>query len=152
LQTHLVSERLREFFVEQWNFLEEKISRSKARLFEEVTASMLGSCDSYKTQLLHGTDYWRTVLDAASGIGVYGNNGVAAGDFDNDGFDDLYICQPSGLPNRLYRNRGDGTSRMQPKNPALLSSTQLLAPSLRISRIADFKICSSFAILDLCCF
>ena len=40
---------------------------------------------------------------------VYGNNGVAAGDFDNDGFDDLYVCQPAGLPNRLYRNRGDGT-------------------------------------------
>ncbi len=34
---------------------------------------------------------------------------MAAGDFDNDGFDDLYICQPAGLPNRLYRNRGDGT-------------------------------------------
>ncbi len=29
--------------------------------------------------------------------------------FDNDGFDDLYVCQPAGLPNRLYRNRGDGT-------------------------------------------
>ena len=28
---------------------------------------------------------------------------------DDDGLDDLYICQPSGLPNRLYRNRGDGT-------------------------------------------
>ena len=42
-------------------------------------------------------------------IDVYGNNGVAAGDFDNDGFDDLYVCQPAGLPNRLYRNRGDGT-------------------------------------------
>ena len=37
------------------------------------------------------------------------NNGVAAGDFDNDGFDDFYVCQPAGLPNRLYRNRGDGT-------------------------------------------
>ncbi len=40
---------------------------------------------------------------------MYGNCGVAAGDFDNDGLDDLYVCQPSGLPNRLYRNRGDGT-------------------------------------------
>src|SRR5438477_7429788 len=30
-------------------------------------------------------------------------------DIDNDGFDDVYLCQPAGLPNRLYRNRGDGT-------------------------------------------
>ena len=59
--------------------------------------------------MLRGSDYWRTVLDGACGIDVYGNNGVAAGDFDNDGFDDLYVCQPAGLPNRLYRNRGDGT-------------------------------------------
>ena len=65
--------------------------------------------DSYKEQLLHGADYWRTVLDGAVGVDVYGNNGVAVGDFDNDGRDDLYICQPAGLPNRLYRNRGDGT-------------------------------------------
>ena len=34
---------------------------------------------------------------------------MAAGDYDNDGFDDFYVCQPAGLPNRLYRNRGDGT-------------------------------------------
>jgi len=27
------------------------------------------------------------------------------GDFDNDGFDDFYLCQPAGLPNRLYRNK-----------------------------------------------
>ncbi len=65
--------------------------------------------ESYTSQMLRGSDYWRTVLDGACGIDVYGNNGVAAGDYDNDGFDDLYVCQPSGLPNRLYRNRGDGT-------------------------------------------
>jgi len=46
---------------------------------------------------------------APAAIDVYGNTGLAAGDIDDDGFDDLYICQPAGLPNRLYRNRGDGT-------------------------------------------
>ena len=60
-------------------------------------------------QMLRGADHWRTVLDGAIGVDVYSNNGVAAGDFNNDGFDDFYACQPAGLPNRLYRNRGDGT-------------------------------------------
>jgi Flp pilus assembly protein TadD/peroxiredoxin len=77
--------------------------------FIDVTSQALGTNDSYKSQLLRGADYWRTVLDGACGIDVYGNNGIAAGDFDNDGLDDLYVCQPAGLPNRLYRNRGDGT-------------------------------------------
>ncbi len=59
--------------------------------------------------MLPGVDHWRTVLDGASGIDIYGHNGVSVGDIDGDGFDDLYVCQPAGLPNRLYRNRGDGT-------------------------------------------
>ncbi|MBS1839841.1 MAG: VCBS repeat-containing protein [Acidobacteria bacterium] len=95
--------------IDKWRFLMENTSFSKSAFFKDVSPSLLGDCESYKNQLLRGTDYWRTVLDGASGMGVYGNNGVAAGDFDNDGFDDLYVCQPSGLPNRLYRNRGDGT-------------------------------------------
>src|SRR5208282_3153431 len=78
-------------------------------IFIDVTSQALGQTESYRRQMLHGVDYWRTVLDAACGIDIYGNNGLAAGDFDKDGLDDLYICQPSGLPNRLYRNRGDGT-------------------------------------------
>ena len=94
---------------QKWVASEETVSRVRQPAFVDVSLQSLGQVESYRTQLLGGVDYWRTVLDGATGIDVYGNNGVAAGDYDSDGFDDLYICQPSGLPNRLYRNRGDGT-------------------------------------------
>ena len=38
----------------------------------------------------------------------YYGMGVAVGDYDNDGFDDLYLTYFGG-PNQLYRNRGDGS-------------------------------------------
>jgi tetratricopeptide (TPR) repeat protein len=93
----------------RWETGEETMSLAHGPAFVDVTSEALGHTESYSSQLLRGSDYWRTVLDGACGIDVYGNNGVAVGDYDNDGFDDLYLCQPSGLPNRLYRNRGDGT-------------------------------------------
>ena len=93
----------------QWEATEETVSRAREPIFIDVTSQALGQTESYKNQMAHGVDYWRTVLDGACGMDVYGNNGLAVGDFDNDGFDDLYVCQPAGLPNRLYRNRGDGT-------------------------------------------
>jgi tetratricopeptide (TPR) repeat protein/peroxiredoxin len=93
----------------KWQPLSEIQSLSYQPIFVDITSTALKAVPSYRTQMLRGTDYWRTALDAATGIDIYGNNGIAAGDYDNDGFDDLYICQPSGLPNRLYHNRGDGT-------------------------------------------
>ena len=93
----------------RWTAIEESLSRARQPIFLDVTRQALGQTDSYNNQMLHGMDYWRTILDGAVGIDVYGNRGLAAGDFDNDGLDDLYICQPPGLPNRLYHNRGDGT-------------------------------------------
>ncbi len=92
-----------------WSASEEIVTRAADRIFIDITPQALGQIDSYKNQLRRGTDYWRTVLDGAIGVDVYGNNGVAVGDVDDDGADDLYVCQPAGLPNRLYRNRGDGT-------------------------------------------
>jgi tetratricopeptide (TPR) repeat protein/peroxiredoxin len=93
----------------RWEAGDETVAVARGPVFIDVSAQALGGADSYRQQMLRGADYWRTVLDGACGIDVYGNNGIAAGDFDNDGFDDLYVCQPAGLPNRLYRNRGDGT-------------------------------------------
>ena len=93
----------------KWEAGEETRSIAEGPVFLDVTSQALGKQESYQKQMLRGADYWRTVLDGAIGVDVYSNNGVAAGDFDNDGFDDFYVCQPAGLPNRLYRNRGDGT-------------------------------------------
>lgn len=95
--------------VTQWSAEAEMRSRLTGSGFADVTAAALGQNDSYRQQMLLGIDHWRTVLDGACGIDIYGNNGVCVGDIDGDGLDDIYVCQPAGLPNRLYKNRGDGT-------------------------------------------
>ena len=97
------------FQIRRWHALDETLSRSASPVFVDITAAALGKNSSYSAQILRGVDYWRTVIDGASGIDIYGHNGVSVADIDNDGFDDLYICQPAGLPNRLYRNLRDGT-------------------------------------------
>jgi tetratricopeptide (TPR) repeat protein len=97
------------FRLRSWRWLSETMARATSPVYVDVTAAALGGNSSYEQQLLYGTDYWRTVLDGASGIDIYGHNGVSVADIDNDGFDDLYVCQPAGIPNRLYRNRGGGT-------------------------------------------
>lgn len=98
-----------DFRIRTWKALDEIRSRTVSPIFADITPFALANNSSYHDQLQHGSDYWRTVLDGACGIDVYGHNGLSVGDINNDGFDDVYICQPAGLPNRLYRNRGDGT-------------------------------------------
>jgi tetratricopeptide (TPR) repeat protein/peroxiredoxin len=97
------------FQLVNWRALDETLSRTANRVFSDISSAAFGRNSSYHDQLLHGSDYWRTVLDGACGIDIYGHNGISVGDIDNDGFDDVYVCQPAGLPNRLYQNRGNGT-------------------------------------------
>ena len=82
---------------------------ARASGFSENTDQVFRGIESFRKQLSLGIDHWRDSLDAAVGVSVYGHQGVSLGDFDGDGLDDLYVSQPSGLPNRLYRNNGDGT-------------------------------------------
>ncbi len=95
--------------VRRWRFLDETRARSSKPWYEDIAPNAFAHASSYTDQMLRGVDDWRTVLDGACGIDIYGHNGVSVGDIDGDGFDDLYVCQPAGVPNRLYRNRGDGT-------------------------------------------
>jgi len=97
------------FQLKTWRALGETQSHAANPIYVDIAAPAFASNSSFASQLQRGSDYWRTVLDGACGIDIYGHNGVSVGDVDGDGFDDLYVCQPAGLPNRLYRNRGDGT-------------------------------------------
>jgi enediyne biosynthesis protein E4 len=68
-----------------------------------------------------GPEYWNrlfhqkadgTFEDVTEKAGLQGvgyGMGVAVGDYDNDGFEDLYVTAYGG--NRLYHNNGDGTFR-----------------------------------------
>ena len=78
--------------------------------FHDATAHVFGSTPSFRDQLSCGNPYWRTHLDAATGIDTDGNQGIAVGDIDNDGIDEIYVCQSGGLPNRLYKLRPDLTA------------------------------------------
>jgi Tfp pilus assembly protein PilF len=95
--------------VQTWSAEPEVRSRLTGPGFTEITGHCLEANSVGMAQLIPGIDYWRTALDGASGIDVFGNHGVSVGDIDGSGFDSFYVSQPSGLPNRLYRNRGDGT-------------------------------------------
>ena len=98
-----------ELLLHSWDTAEETQTLARSPIYIDIASAVFGANPSYAAQMMHGTDYWRTTLDAASGIDIYGHNGVSIADVDNDGLDDLYVCQPAGLPNRLYRNRGDRT-------------------------------------------
>ena len=102
-------ERQTSWKVHKWTAAPEIRSRLNGPGFIDVTADSLDHGTGGMAQLHSGIDYWRTALDGASGIDVFGNHGIAVGDIDGSGYDSFYVCQPSGLPNRLYRNRGDGT-------------------------------------------
>ena len=84
-------------------------SRAKAPIFTDVSDAVLGSNDSFRRQLNTGLDDWMATFDSVLTRDSNGHHGVSVGDADGDGLDDIYVAQPSGLPNRLYRARGDGT-------------------------------------------
>ena len=80
-------------------------------LFSDCTQSVMGDTPSYAQQVLPGISHWLTRVTSGVGMSIFGMNGLAVGDVNGDGLDDLYICDSGGLPNRLYVQNRDGTVR-----------------------------------------
>ena len=79
-------------------------------LFADCTKSAIGHNACFEEQLLHGQEHWLRRRQTALGISNFGHHGLAVGDVNGDGLEDLYVCQTGGLPNRLLVQNPDGTA------------------------------------------
>jgi hypothetical protein len=78
-------------------------------LFVERTADLLGACRSYQDQLRYGLQHWVDRIEKPILFDFMGHHGLAIGDANGDGLEDVYVCQSGGLPNRLFLQNEDGT-------------------------------------------
>ncbi|HMP78495.1 MAG TPA: VCBS repeat-containing protein [Pirellulaceae bacterium] len=78
-------------------------------LFADCTRSVLERNESYASQLLRGNDYWADRIHNKRFLHERAEIGIAIGDVNGDGLDDVYICQRAGLPNLLLVQQPDGT-------------------------------------------
>jgi hypothetical protein len=91
--------------VERW---EQVTNTSGGAVFQDCTQDVLGNMTAYREQLANGIDYWLQRRDASL-IDPFGHHGLAVGDANGDGRDDIYVCQPGGLPNLLFLQLANGT-------------------------------------------
>jgi hypothetical protein len=99
--------RLRDVSLAQYE--EAQINAPHGRLFVDCTAAALQANDHYPRQVVPGLNHWlaRTPREF---FGQFGHHGLAVGDVNGDGLDDVYVCDAGGLPNRLYVQQLDGTA------------------------------------------
>ncbi len=80
-------------------------------LFTDCTASVIPPDETWKAQMALGGEYWYGRVDAVGELNFLGHEGVAVGDVNNDDLDDVYVAAGNGLPNRLYIQQPDGSTR-----------------------------------------
>ncbi len=78
-------------------------------LFADRTAAAMAGVRAYPHQYLQGNNHWARVIPQAEGGALLGYNGLAVGDADGDGIDDIYVPDGGALPNRLLIHLADGT-------------------------------------------
>lgn len=101
--------------------------------FVECTRAVLDRNPSFERQVLPGLDAWLATMDRSLGLQMIGHEGLAIGDVNGDRLDDVFLCQPGGLPNRLFIHERDGTAR-----DATVESGLALLDHTHAALVADF--------------
>jgi hypothetical protein len=83
--------------------------RTRTRPFAELTRQVLGASGGYEEEILRGAEDYHLHQDRLSAQPMLGMHGLAVGDIDGDGLEDLYLPQPGGQPNELLIHQPDGT-------------------------------------------
>jgi len=86
---------------------------SKRSWFADGTGAVMDGDPVYSAQILRGMNHWLERIPYRASLNLMGTPGVALGDVNGDGLDDLYLCQEPGLPNRLFLQEPDGRLKDQ---------------------------------------
>ncbi|MAB79966.1 MAG: hypothetical protein CMJ89_11495 [Planctomycetes bacterium] len=78
-------------------------------LFVELTNHVFGKVASYRDDFLEGAGDHRNRVDRLLGSPFLGMQGLALGDANGDGIDDVYVPFHAGVANRLFLRKPDGT-------------------------------------------
>ena len=93
------------------DYEEARVVNQQQTLFSDVTKSLLRDAPFLERQFGQGIDFWRSRIENYQGIYFNGLHGLMLGDVNGDGLDDVYLCEPGGLPNRLLLQTPDGLIR-----------------------------------------
>ena len=102
-------------------------------LFSDMSGHVFAGVSRFKEDFLRGIPEYRFRNDIMNGRHFTGIQGLALGDVNGDGLDDVYVCQQGGLANRLLLMQADGTFR-----DASAAAGVDVRDSTRSALIADF--------------